>query len=143
MPSVSISRRRFLSVAVAGGAMLSSVSCGTLLYPERRGQRGGRLDPTVILLDGLLLVLFLVPGVIAFAVDIYTGAIYLPPYEYGAFKPADFNRDTWERVDVDPRELTPGRVEQVVFERTGHSVRVDPAVFEERERRILESAAVE
>jgi hypothetical protein len=123
-------------LTLAGGGVLSSVSCGTLLYPERRGQRGGRLDATVILLDGLLLVLFLVPGVIAFAVDIYTGAIYLPPYEYGYghIGPADFNRQTWKRIDVDPHELTPGRVEQVVFEQTGKRVRVEPAVFEQRRR---------
>ncbi|HUG91585.1 MAG TPA: hypothetical protein VML55_12160 [Planctomycetaceae bacterium] len=134
MPPARVSRRRFFSLALAAGATLSSVSCGTLLFPERRGQRGGRLDPTVILLDGLLLLLFVVPGVIAFAVDIYTGAIYLPPYEYGHVTPADFDRQTWHRVDVDRRDLTPGRVEQVVFERTGHRVRVDPAVFEHHDQ---------
>jgi hypothetical protein len=43
-------------------------SCGTVLYPERRGQPAGRLDVGVIALDGLGLLLFLVPGVIAYAV---------------------------------------------------------------------------
>ena len=48
------------------------------MYPERRGQRTGTLDPGIVLLDGLGLLLFFVPGVIAFAVDFATGAIYLP-----------------------------------------------------------------
>ena len=53
--------------------------CGTLFYPERRGQEQGRIDPAVAILDGLGLLLFIIPGVIAFAVDFSTGAIYLPP----------------------------------------------------------------
>src|SRR5262249_7729458 len=61
-------------------------SCGTLLYPERRGQPVGRLDVGVVALDGVGLLLFLVPGVIAFLVDFATGAIYLPP-EYALLAP--------------------------------------------------------
>ena len=57
--------------------------CGTILHPERRGQPAGRLDWGVVLLDGLGLIFFLIPGVIAFAVDFATGAIYLPP-EYSS-----------------------------------------------------------
>ena len=57
------------------------IACGTILYPERRGQTSGRYDADVVLLDAAGLLLFIVPGVIAFAVDILTGAIYLPPGE--------------------------------------------------------------
>src|SRR6187402_2306410 len=57
-------------------------SCGALIHPERVGQpRTGRLDPSIVLLDGLGLLLFLVPGIIAFIVDFATGAIYLPEGE--------------------------------------------------------------
>jgi hypothetical protein len=56
-----------------------SLACGTLLYPERREMEArGRIDPIVILMDGGLLLVFVIPGVIAFAVDIATGAIYEP-----------------------------------------------------------------
>lgn len=127
-----LSRRRFLSLSAAAAVTLPTAACGTLLYPERRGQRGGRLDPTVLILDGLLLLLFIVPGVIAFVVDFSTGAIYLPPYAYGQATPGEFDPETWQRVDVDRRELTPERVEQIVFERTGRRVRVDPTVFREQ-----------
>jgi hypothetical protein len=58
--------------------LIAATGCGTILYPERRGQRAGELDPGVVLLDALGLLVFFVPGVIAFAVDFSTGAIYLP-----------------------------------------------------------------
>lgn len=49
------------------------------MYPERRHQpRSHQIDWKVAALDGLGLLLFFVPGVIAFVVDFYTGAIYLP-----------------------------------------------------------------
>ena len=57
------------------------IACGTILYPERSGQTSGRFDADVVLLDAAGLLLFIVPGVIAFAVDLLTGAIYLPPGE--------------------------------------------------------------
>lgn len=67
---------------VLTGFVLTSVvmtsACGYLLYPERQGQRGGRLDATVVLLDAAGLLFGVIPGVVAFAVDIATGTIYLP-----------------------------------------------------------------
>lgn len=54
-------------------------SCGTLLFPERRDQTGGKVDPNVVVMDASLLIFFILPGVVAFVVDLVTGAIYLPP----------------------------------------------------------------
>ena len=54
------------------------VSCGTIMYPERNGQRPGQIDPLVAVLDGVGLLFFLLPGVIAFAVDFNNHSIYLP-----------------------------------------------------------------
>ncbi len=63
----------------AGVIAAHLVACGTILYPERRGQSAmERLDADIVILDGIGLFFFLVPGVIAFAVDFATGAIYLP-----------------------------------------------------------------
>ncbi len=53
-------------------------ACGTIFYPERRGQMTGEIDPGVAVLNGIGLLLYVVPGVVAFAVDFATGAIYLP-----------------------------------------------------------------
>ena len=42
----------------------TTTSCGTILYPERRGQPAGKIDVGVAVLDGIGLLVFLVPGVI-------------------------------------------------------------------------------
>lgn len=78
-------------------AVLNLSACGYFLYPERRGQTSGRLDPAVFLLDAAGLLFGIIPGVVAFVVDLSTGAIYLPKgqksvidkhLESGALKPA-------------------------------------------------------
>ena len=55
---------------------LQVTGCGTLLYPERRGNAGGYIDTGVAVMDGLWCFVFLVPGVVAFIVDFSNGAIY-------------------------------------------------------------------
>jgi hypothetical protein len=101
-------------------------SCGTLLYPERRGQPVGRLDVGVVALDGVGLLLFLVPGVVAFAVDFATGAIYLPP-EYSAAAPRAGAE--LRQVRVDPADLSPWRLEAIVQEQTGKAVSLQPGAY--------------
>ena len=72
-------RRNLLAGGSATLLAASLSGCGTLLYPERKGQgSSGRLDPGVVILDGIGLLLFLVPGIIAFAVDFGNDTIYLP-----------------------------------------------------------------
>jgi hypothetical protein len=73
--------RFYRGVALLSGAatLCLSLGCGTILYPERRGQRTtARIDAGVAVMDGLWCLLFIIPGVIAFAVDFNNGAIYLP-----------------------------------------------------------------
>ncbi|MDX1451784.1 MAG: polyribonucleotide nucleotidyltransferase [Oleiphilaceae bacterium] len=70
--------------------IVNLTACGTILYPERKGQVGGRIDIGVALLDALGLFLFFIPGVIAFAVDFTNGTIYLP---------------SGSTVDLSPEEL--------------------------------------
>jgi len=101
-------------------------SCGTLLYPERRGQPAGRLDIGVVALDGIGLLVFLVPGVIAFAVDFATGAIYLPS---GCDVVVPAEATDLRQVRVDPAELTPRRVEAIVQEQTGRTVSLRPGEY--------------
>ena len=64
--------------ALAGAVLIVQGGCGTLLHPERKGQGPGRLDPSIVILDGIGLFFFLIPGLIAFAIDISNGTIYLP-----------------------------------------------------------------
>lgn len=107
----------FVSLVLLFGAN----SCGTLLYPERRGQTTGKIDVGVALLDGLGLLLFLVPGVIAFAVDFSTGAIYLPPNPDSAGLGYD-QIQNMEVVKVGREALTQNEIQSLIAHKTGHTV---------------------
>jgi hypothetical protein len=109
---------------LSGAVFLAS--CGTVLYPERRGQPAGRLDAGVVALDGIGLLLFLVPGVIAFAVDFGTGAIYLPSGT--AMHDAGTGAEV-QKVQVDPAELTPERLAAIIREHTGKTIRLQPGDY--------------
>jgi hypothetical protein len=65
-------------IALLACVFFTVTACGTILYPERRNQQAGRIDSDIVILDAIGLIFFFVPGVIAFAVDFATGAIYLP-----------------------------------------------------------------
>jgi hypothetical protein len=124
------SRRQFALALLASVAGVSSTGCGTLLYPERRGQPKGRLDWGVVGLDGLGLLLFLVPGIIAFAVDFYTGAIYLPPETPAPDGYSDASRRSAQELQVvqlTPDELTDERIATVVAAHIGRPVNLAAA----------------
>ena len=57
-------------------------ACGTLFYPERRGQISGQIDPAIAAMNAIGVLFFVIPGLIAFAVDFSTGAIYMPGSRY-------------------------------------------------------------
>lgn len=76
-------RREFLkhlSVPIYFGPVACALSgCGTLLHTDRvHRPHSHQIDWKVAALNGLGMLFFFVPGVVAFAVDFYTGAIYLP-----------------------------------------------------------------
>ncbi len=72
-------KRLLWTCSLALPLAFASPSCGTILHADRQHQpHSGRLDPNVLILDGLGLLLYVVPGLVAFGVDFYTGAIYLP-----------------------------------------------------------------
>ena len=107
----------FICVLISAVLIVELAGCGTILYPERKGQKGGRIDPGIAVLDGLGLLFFIIPGVIAFAVDFTTGAIYLPG---GPRKSSIFLED--EKiviVRVNPKELNEEVIAKVVRRETG------------------------
>jgi hypothetical protein len=109
---------------------LFSTSCGTLLYPERRGQPpGGPLDPGVVILDALGLLFFIIPGVVAFIIDFSNGTIYLPPPAYGYVPHQTLRRKDLEPVKLAKEEMTRERIEEIVSERAGRRVRLEPGQF--------------
>ena len=52
MPSPRFAKK-LLALTLAATILFISTSCGTLLYPERRGQPRGVIDPGVLLLDAV------------------------------------------------------------------------------------------
>ncbi|UXZ55391.1 hypothetical protein LOS15_04990 [Halomonas sp. 7T] len=72
--------RRWLAGAMVGVSIVALSGCGTLFHPERKGQLSGDVDPVVAIANGVGLLFFIVPGVIAYAVDFSNGTIYLPSH---------------------------------------------------------------
>ena len=67
-----------------GGVLVATLltqvtACGSIFYPDRRGQIDGKIDPAIAVLDAVGLLFYIIPGLIAFAVDFATGAIYFEP----------------------------------------------------------------
>ncbi len=110
-----MSIRRWL-LGILGVSLAFQLACGTLLYPERHGRRGTRVDPAVLILDGILLLLFVIPGLVAFGIDFYTGAVYMARAD-----------GTTAVVQVEPEDLTPARIEAILREHTGQEVHLDDA----------------
>lgn len=96
------------------------VGCGTIMYPARRGQRGGKIDAGVAVLDGVGLLLFLVPGVIAFAVDFSTGAIYLPGRSRSSL-----DLKNMKVVKFDKKNCTNESLEKIIKQETGLEVKLN------------------
>jgi hypothetical protein len=112
-----------ICLIVSAMFIIELAGCGTILYPERKGQKDGRIDPGIAVLDGLGLLFFIIPGVIAFAVDFTTGAIYLPG---GPRKSSIFLED--EKiviVRVNPKELNEEVIKEVVRQEIGSEARFD------------------
>jgi hypothetical protein len=113
--------KNFQRKKVIGGIVLlvclvTFSSCGFFLYPERRGQTGGQIDATVFLLDLVGCCFFLVPGLIAFAVDFTSGTIYLPGGD----------RSEIEVIHADKAMLTKdGYIESIVSTHLGKKICLD------------------
>ena len=90
--------------------------CGTIFYPERRGQRAGNLDVGIVILDGIGLLFAIVPGVIAFAVDFSNGCIYLPDRRH------DDRSAQLKQIKFDPKHTSLAQIERIIKDQTGQTV---------------------
>ncbi len=123
-----------LALVVCACLVFQLAACGTIIYPERRGQTSGQIDPAIAILDAIGLVFFIIPGLLAFAIDFATGAIYLPAGRNASERVDELRDRLNSRVELqgdrivvylDPQELTPERVETLVQEINGEQVRFD------------------
>jgi len=68
--------KNLLSFIVLIPLILVTTGCGAIFYPERSGNTH-KIDPKVAVSDGVGLLFFIIPGVVAYAIDFSTGCIYL------------------------------------------------------------------
>lgn len=122
--------RRGLTGLALGVSITALVGCGTLFYPERKGQQSGRIDPTVAIANGVGLLFFIVPGVVAYAVDFSNGTIYLP------------SGHTSAGVDVLRLEedMDVATLERLLSEKSGKPVSLDSELLRVEEVASLEEA---
>ena len=124
-------QRRDFCCLFAGATAGPFAGFGTLFYNERCGQpHSSHIDWKIAALDGLGLLLFFVPGVIAFVVDFSTGAIYLPMDDYypaygvnaqKGFRPS---ADRLRRVAVARDNLRHQQIEQIVAQHIGRPISI-------------------
>jgi len=109
-----------LYVLVCTVLIVQLAGCGTLMYPERKGQKGGRIDAGIAVLDGIGLLFFLIPGIIAYAVDFNNGTIYLPGTSRSSLDLKDI-----KQVKFDPKHYTNATIEKIIKEETGYAVKLN------------------
>ncbi|WP_339530256.1 polyribonucleotide nucleotidyltransferase [Pseudomonas mucidolens] len=95
-------------------------ACGSIFYPDRRGQIDGKIDPTIAVLDALGLLFYVIPGLIAFGVDFATGAIYFAPGETAHVAPEKLQEAIGADGKVDNTKL-----QTIIQSETGRSLPLD------------------
>ncbi|MBZ5874742.1 hypothetical protein [Chromohalobacter israelensis] len=90
--------RRWIAGLTIVATTTTLAGCGSIFYPERKGQPSGRIDPAVAIADGVGLLFYIIPGVIAYAIDFSNGTIYLPSRDTAAVNTLHFD-DELVRVE--------------------------------------------
>lgn len=118
--------RTALSILMVVFVLVQTGACGFILYPERKGRTSGRIDPGVAILDAILLIPGILPGVIAFAVDFVTGCIYLPGGKYyTADMEALSDGQNPQRLALAADQLDIPSLERMLSDQAGHPVQLD------------------
>ena len=110
------------NILIGAVLIVQLAGCGTIMYPERKGQKSGRIDSGVAILDGIGLLLFIIPGVIAFAIDFNNGTIYLPGTSRASLEIKDM-----KQVKFDPKHSSSATIERMIKNETGQEVKLDGA----------------
>ncbi len=118
--------KKAVPALMATTMLVNIAACGTILHPERKGQKGGQIDIKIAVLDGIGLLFFLIPGVIAYAVDFNNGTIYLP----GGHASTDVDTDVedMKAIRVGKENLTEENIRRVVEANTGKTIAADAEV---------------
>lgn len=112
--------KRVIGGILAATLFTQLTACGTLFFPDRRGQIEGRIDPVVAGLNAIGILFYVIPGLIAFGIDFATGAIYLPGGVTSQVNPEDLNN----LVDSDG-QIDPSKLKALIEVQTGHNLPLD------------------
>jgi hypothetical protein len=111
---------RVIAGVLAVALFTQLTACGTLFYPDRRGQIEGKIDPAVAAMDAIGILFFVIPGLIAFAIDFATGAIYLPGGQTAQVDPQQLK----QLVDAEGK-LDQAGLKALIERSTGHQLPLD------------------
>jgi hypothetical protein len=111
---------RVIAGVLAVALFTQLTACGTLFYPDRRGQIEGKIDPAVAAMDAIGILFFVIPGLIAFAIDFATGAIYLPGGQTAQLDPQQLK----QLVDAEGK-LDQAGLKALIERNTGHQLPLD------------------
>lgn len=112
-------RSRVIGGVLAVSLFTQLTACGTLFYPDRRGQIDGRIDPAIAVANAVGLLFYVIPGLIAFGIDFATGAIYLPDDNY-SMAPEKLQ----EAIGADG-EIDQTKLKAIIESETGRSLPLD------------------
>ena len=119
---------RLLGGALAVSLMTQLSACGTIFYPERRGQVSGQIDPAIAIMDAIGLLFYIIPGLLAFAVDFITGAIYLPGGKQAQVDPKLLQKAVKPDGSIDKL-----RLKAIIEEQTGQQLPLEnPYLIQQR-----------
>ncbi|BCG22813.1 hypothetical protein TUM18999_10040 [Pseudomonas tohonis] len=111
---------RLIGGAVAAALLTQLTACGTLFFPDRRGQIEGKIDPVVAALNAVGILFYVIPGLIAFGIDFATGAIYLPDNETAQVDPSLLK----DAIDADGK-VDNARLKAIIERETGRNLPLD------------------
>jgi len=119
-------RSRVIGGLLAVSLLTQLAACGTLFYPDRRGQIEGRIDPAIAALNAIGLLFYVIPGLIAFGIDFATGAIYLPEGQYSVAP------DKLQDAIGADGQVNPARLKAILEQELGRSLPLDdPRLIEQ------------
>lgn len=111
---------RFIGGLLVATLLTQLSACGTLFFPDRRGQIEGRIDPVVAGLNAIGILFYVIPGLIAFGIDFASGAIYLPGGLTSQIDPQDLQDVLAADGTIDVVKL-----KTLIEVQTGHSLPLD------------------
>jgi hypothetical protein len=121
-------RQKFIGGLLCLSLITQLAACGTIFYPERRGQVSGRIDPAIAIMDAIGLLFYIIPGLLAFAVDFITGAIYLPGGKHAQVDPQLLQQAVKPDGSIDNL-----RLKSIIEEQTGQQLPLDnPYLIQQR-----------